>query len=110
MTKEDFQVYLQDETIRKKFVENTIQYLQYHYQLIHTGSTKASVHLIQSADADEAGEAVQAAEWNQAAWTESSGRLLVYQGQGIHSRMLSVENIKKNADILVNILQEIYIV
>jgi len=110
MTKEDFQVYLQDETIRKKFVDNTIQYLQYHYQLIHTGSTKASIHLIQSADADEAGEAVQAAEWNQAAWTESSGRLLVYQGQGIHSRMLSVENIEKNADILVNILQEIYIV
>ncbi|MFS0553781.1 non-ribosomal peptide synthase/polyketide synthase [Brevibacillus sp. 179-C9.3 HS] len=108
MTQEDFNLYAANEFVKQSFIRKTVNYVMFHNQLVSTGTTNASIHLIKS-ELEGDDEDLVAAQWNESAWAASTKRLLTYDGYGIHARMLGGNYVSKNASILRDILQELFI-
>ncbi|MDO0942556.1 hypothetical protein QZ287_16035, partial [Brevibacillus laterosporus] len=95
--------------VKQSFIQNMLSYLMFHNQLVNEGRIKAPIHLIQSEYKPENVAAYEAKRWNEEMWAQASEQFINYRGHGEHAKMLSGEQIPKNASILESILQEIFV-
>ncbi|MEJ8545005.1 non-ribosomal peptide synthase/polyketide synthase [Brevibacillus borstelensis] len=109
VTKEELTEYEANEFVRESYTRKTVNYLLFFNQMINTDKTNAAVHLIQEENGSTDDEAIQSANMNVSAWEKASRQLIKHHGYGIHSRMLGGEHAGRNAALLREILQEIFV-
>ncbi|MGG3871097.1 non-ribosomal peptide synthase/polyketide synthase [Brevibacillus laterosporus] len=109
MTREDLELFVTNDFVKQSFIQNMLSYLMFYNQLVNEGRIKAPIHLIQSEYESENIAAYEAEKWNEEVWAQASEQFINYRGHGEHSKMLSGEQIPKNASMLESILQEIFV-
>ncbi|MCR8937086.1 non-ribosomal peptide synthase/polyketide synthase [Brevibacillus laterosporus] len=109
MTREDLELFITNDFVKQGFIQNMLSYLLFHNQLVNEGTIKAAIHLIQSECELGNVAAYEAEKWNEEVWSRASEQFITYRGYGDHSKMLSGEQVPKNASILQEILQAIFV-
>ncbi|RAP29427.1 Bacitracin synthetase 3 (BA3) [Brevibacillus laterosporus] len=109
MTREDLDLFLTNDFVKQSFIQNMLSYLMFNNQLVNVGTTEATIHLIQSECEEGNVDAYDAAKWNEEEWAKASDRFITYSGYGEHSKMLGGEQVTRNASVLQEILQEIFV-